>query len=41
LTQPDVVEGMAERGREVAKRFDWTRLAEGVEGIYESALARR
>lgn len=41
LTQPDVVEGMAARGREVADRFDWTRLAEGVEGIYESALTRR
>ena len=41
LTQPEVVQGMAARGREVADRFDWTRLAEGVEGIYESALTRR
>lgn len=41
LTQPEVIREMGDRGREVAQRFDWSRLAAGVEDIYEQALTRR
>ena len=41
LEDPAKAETMRAAGREVAERFDWSRLVPQVEEVYESAVARR